>query len=518
MKYSDSIAESAGARHKDSYEIFKRLWRHGLTKYLLAILFVGVAGLIMFYWNEHISYHSVSLIFLFVVSLLPILNFKPGPIFLAAVTSAFIWNYFFIPPAFTLRIGSVEDTMMYIMYFVIATVSSFLISRIRMQQRILDRKEKRTSSLYNLTKDLSAAKSLDEVTGYSVKRLRETFQVEAVFIYPEDEKMLSKHCHAFSSIEIDDGEWNYAQMVFLSSKKVGRFTDSASSITQLTYFPLVTKERKLGVAGIMFPEDSSFDHETDSFLNAFLTQISIAVEREHLKEITRQGIIISESEKLYKTLFDSVSHELKTPITTLLGAVSSFKEEKIIQNRRAFYRLIDEAAIATERLKRLVENLLDITRLESGVLKLKKDWHSIADLINSALNKLRNEGVDQKINYKIEDDTGLCFFDFPLIEQALINVIHNSAEYTPIGSMTDIYAEKNGGDIIISIYDNGKGFPEEELKYIFNKFYRVPGTKSGGLGLGLSIAKGFITAHGGTITAGNRKSGGAQFIIKLPVK
>ena len=498
--------------------IFAKLWNHVLTRYLLAILFVAAAGLILFYWRDHISYHAVSLIFLFVLSLLPLLNFKPGPIFLAAVTSAFIWNYFFIPPAFTLRIGSVEDTMMYIMYFVIATVSSFLISRIRMQQMVLDQKEKRTSALFNLTKDLSAAKNLDDVTESSVKRLQETFNVESVFIYSENENTLSKKCHMLSSLEIDDGEWNYAQMVFLSSKKAGRFADSASSISPITYFPLYNKDRKLGVAGILFPENSKFDTDTNSLLDTFLTQISIAVEREFLKELNKQNLIIAESEKLYKTLFDSVSHELKTPITTLLSVVSSFKDDKILQNTKVLYRLIDEAGIAAERLKRLVENLLNMTRLESGIIKPNKDWHSIADLINSALYKLKSEGVDQKIICRVEEGTGFCFFDYPLVEQALINILHNCTEYTPQGSITEVSAVKENEEVIISISDNGAGFPEGELKNIFKKFYRVPGTKSGGLGLGLSIAKGFIEAHGGTITANNKKSGGAQFIIKLPVK
>jgi two-component system sensor histidine kinase KdpD len=515
MRYSDSIAER---QHKNIDGIIIKIWRHILTRYLLSVLIVSITGLILFYWREHISYHAVSLIFLFVVSLLPLMNFKAGPIFLGAVTSAFIWNYFFIPPAFTLRIGSVEDTMMYIMYFVIATISSFLTSRIRSQQLILDQKEKRSSALYNLTRDLFTAASIDDIVALSVKHLRETFQVETFFVFAVNEKILSKQPNPLSSVEIDDGEWNYAQMVFLSSKKIGRFTDSAATISPITYYPLVAKDRKLGVAGILFPENSTLDKETESFLNAFLTQISIAVEREYLKELTRQNIIIAESEKLYKTLFDSVSHELKTPITTLLGAISSLKDERIIRNQNVFNSLIDEAAIATERLKRLVENLLDITRLESGVLKLKKEWHALTDLVYSVLFKLKNEGVTHKINCKIDEGTGLCYFDFPLFEQALINIIHNSAEYTPPDCIIEIHAERKADEIIISISDNGMGFPEEELNNIFNKFYRVPGTKSGGLGLGLSIAKGFIEAHGGTIKANNKKPGGAEFTIKMPVK
>ena len=488
-----------------------------IIKYFYSVLIISIFGFILFHLQTHITYQAVSLVFLFVISLLPLLNFKPGPIFLAAITSSFIWNYFFIPPAFTLRIGKVEDVLMYAMYFVIATVSGFLISRIRTQQLLINRREKRTDALYNLTRDLSAARSLDDVTECSIKQLKETFHLDVLFIYAESEKHLSKTIHPKSTISMDESEWNIAQLAFLSSQRAGRFTDNIPTISDLTYLPLFTKERKLGVVGLLFPENSSIDQETDSLLTAFISQIGVAVEREYLKELAKQNLVIAESEKLYKTLFDSVSHELKTPITTILGAVSSFKDDKITNNKTVFYKLINETNIAAERLKRLVENLLDITRLESGTLRLKKEWHSIADLINSALYKIKVESTEHRINCRIEENTGLCNFDYPLLEQALINIIHNSIEYTSPNNITEIIAERKKDQIVITISDNGAGFPEGELKNIFKKFYRIPGTKAGGTGLGLSIAKGFIEAHGGTITAINRKNGGAEFIISLPI-
>lgn len=525
MKYEISGLKSVGSSNfppskTSEYKIFSsivvRIWRSQLTKYFLSILIISVTGIILFFVKAHIGYQAVSLVFLFIVSLLPLLNFRPGPIFLAAVMSAFIWNFFFIPPSFTFRIGKIEDVLMFAMYFVIASVSGLLISRIRMQQLMLHQREKRTAALYNLTRNLSAAQSLDDVTESSIRQLNETFRAEVVFIYALDDKSLNKLPHPSSSFKIDDAEWNIAQLVFLSSESVGRFTDAIPSISQITYMPLFTKDRKLGVAGLLFPENSSLDEEMESLLHTFFSQISIAIEREYLKDLAKQNLVIIESEKLYKTLFDSVSHELKTPITTILGATTSLKDEKIMRNQSVFFRLIDEANIAAERLKRLVENLLDITRLESGILKLKKEWHSIADLINSASYKIKTEAAGHVFSFRVEENIGLCNFDYPLLEQALINIIHNCIMYTPADGKIEICAERKEEKIIITISDNGKGFPEEELKNIFKKFYRIPGTKAGGTGLGLSIAKGFIEAHGGTITAKNNKSGGAEFIILLP--
>lgn len=505
------------SQHKKNFSsTLRRIWQIPITKYFLSAFIVSVTGIVLYFLQLHIGYQSVSLVFLFIVSLLPLFNFKPGQIFLAAVMSAFIWNYYFIPPHFTLRIGKVEDALMFGLYFVIASVSGLLISRIRTQQIQINQKEKKTSALYNLTRELSSSKSLDDVTGCSIKHLKESFHTEVAIIYSESDKKLQAQPHKVSTFKIDEAEWNIAQFVYLNSEKAGRFTQTIQFITPATYYPILSKGGKLGVLGLVFPDDATLTTETESLLNTFISQITIAIEREYLKELAKKNLVIQESEKLYKTLFDSLSHELKTPITTILGAVTSLKDEKIVTNKSALTRLIFETNIAAERLKRLVENLLDITRLESGNLIPKKDWHSINDLFNLLINKIKAGGCNHNFVVNINEDTGILFFDYTLIEQALINIIHNSIEYTPPESTIEINAKRTTEGLAIIISDNGKGFPEEELKNLFKKFYRMPGTKSGGTGLGLSIAKGFVEAHGGTISVRNRKPGGAEFIILLP--
>jgi K+-sensing histidine kinase KdpD len=503
--------------HRKLSNIIWQILSSETIKYFYSILIISILGFILLQVKMYINYHAVALVFLFVISLLPLLNFRPGPIFLAAIIGAFFWQYFFLPPTPNFGIEKTEDVMMYIMYFVIAAVSGLLITRIRTQQLTINQKEKKTTALYNLTRDLSAAKSLNDVTECSTKQLKEIFHLDVLFIYAESENHLSKTIHPRSTISIDDAEWDIAQLAFLSSQRAGKFTDNFPTISRVTYLPLFTKERKLGVVGLLFPGNEFLDKETDSLINTFISQIGVAVEREYLKEQAKQNLLIADSEKLYKTLFDSVSHELKTPITTILGAISSFRDDKIIDNKPIFFKLINEANIAAERLKRLVENLLDMTRLESGTLKLKKEWHSISDLLNSVIHRIRIEDVDHKINCQIKENIGLGNFDYPLLEQALVNIIHNSIEYTPSHSTINIIVESRNDKTIISISDNGVGFPEGELENIFKKFYRIPGTKTGGTGLGLSIAKGFIEAHRGTITANNRKNGGAEFIISLPI-
>lgn len=488
-----------------------------IGKYISSASIITLVSAILFYLHLHIGYQAISLVFLFVISLLPLMNFSPGPIFLAAVMSAFIWNFFFIPPYFTLRIEKVEDVLMFVMYFIIATVLGLLISRIRTQQVLINRREKRTASLYNLTKELSSSKNLNDIIVCSINQIKEVFKAESVFLFFENENKLQSEPHSLSTFKIDQGEWNIAQWVFANSERAGRFTNTMP-ITPAIYYPLKTKTLNLGVIGLEFPEAASLTSESISLLETFLSQISIALERDFLKESAKTNLIVIESQKLYKTLFDSISHELKTPVTTIIGAVSSLKDEKIIKNPSVLSRLIDETNIAADRLQRLVENLLDITRLESGNIIPKKEWHSVSDLINSVLLRLKQESSEHEINFFVNEEVELVQFDFTLIEQALINIVHNSIEYTPLNSKIEIFAKKFADNIMLSISDNGPGFPVNAAKKLFEKFYRVPGTKAGGTGLGLSIARGFIEAHGGTITAQNKSAGGAEFIILLPIK
>lgn len=493
------------------------LFNSSPLKYFYSAFIVSVVSLILYYLREQIGYQSVSLVLLFVVSLLPILNFRPGQIFLAAVVSAFIWNYFFIPPHFTFRIDKVEDALMFVMYFIIASVSGLLISRIRTQQLLINQREKRTASLYNLVQKLSSSKSLDDVTDCAIKQLKEIFNTEVALIYCDDNKRLKSIAHPFSTFNIDGAEWNVAYWVFVNSQKAGRFTN-ALLITEATYFPLITKGEKLGVIGLLFPKDYTFLPETDSLLNTFLLQISIAVERERLKELNKITLVLAESEKLYKTLFNSISHELKTPITTIIGAISSLVDESISNSPAVRNNLTREINIAAERLNRLVENLLDMTRLESGQMRLKLDWYEITDLIENVLKRLNSELVNHTVKTEIQENIHLFKFDFGLLEQALINVLHNSLIYTPEKSTISISVKEEKYVCKIEVSDNGPGFAEETLGKLFDKFYRIPGTKTGGTGLGLSIAKGFIEAHSGSITAKNRKEGGAVFIINIPMQ
>ena len=301
---------------------------------------------------------------------------------------------------------------------------------------------------------------------------------------------------------------------FENNKISGVNTDNLPD-AEFQFFPITTPRDKFAVLGLKYKTQSAPLVDQETLLLNFITQISSAYERELSEEKAKQFLLLSESEKLYQTLLNSISHELRTPISIITGAASTISDSEIKLNPKAMDELTQEIQLAANRLNRLVENLLDMTRLESGLMKLNLDWCDINDLISVVLNQLQGELTDHRVVVEAAPDLPLIKLDFVLMSQALINIIQNSIVYTPDNSIIKIKLLQKGNNLIITIEDNGPGIPVNTLPHIFDKFYRVPGTKAGGTGLGLSISKGFIEAHGGKLNAENVKTGGARFNILL---
>jgi len=250
-----------------------------------------------------------------------------------------------------------------------------------------------------------------------------------------------------------------------------------------------------------------------ALINGVLTSKIRGMEKLELQKEERQNTI-----KLYKTLFDSLSHELRTPIATIVGASDNLLQKDSNVSESDKTNLIEQISIASFRLNRLIDNLLNMQRLESGMLKVKLDWCEINELINSAINRLGNELSTHNLQINIQDDLPIIKLDFGLIEQVLFNMLHNEVLYTPNGSTIDISANLDNNILIIRISDNGKGFTDEELKLLFTKFYRSSVKTTGGTGLGLSIVKGFVEAHGGSGKVENNVPHGAKFTLEIPIE
>lgn len=222
--------------------------------------------------------------------------------------------------------------------------------------------------------------------------------------------------------------------------------------------------------------------------------------------------------KLYNTLLNSLSHELRTPIATIIGAVDTLNDERINLSKKDEIDLLAEIDKASHRLNRQVENLLHMSRLETGILQLKLDWCDINELILSLIQKFEDVEDNHKLKFTPNDHVPLLKLDAGLMEQVLQNIVHNAIQYTAAGSTIEISVAYNEGCLMMQIADNGNGFPEEEKQLVFEKFYRLQNSKAGGSGLGLSIVKGYVEAHNGTVSLENIAQGGARFKINIPAE
>ena len=250
-----------------------------------------------------------------------------------------------------------------------------------------------------------------------------------------------------------------------------------------------------------------------ALVNGVLTSKVRALEKLELQKEERSNTL-----KLYKTLFDSISHELRTPIATIVGASDNLlqKDSHVSEDDKS--KLIDEISIAAFRLNRLIDNLLNMQRLESGMLNINPDWCDVNELINSPLSRLNSELSTHKLTVNIQEEIPILKFDFGLIEQSLFNILHNETLYTPVDSTIEISASYAKNTLAITVADNGKGFNEDELKLLFSKFYRSSVKTAGGTGLGLSIVKGFVEAHNGKVKVENNVPHGAKFTIEIPAE
>ncbi len=481
-------------------------------QYLIPTLFVFLTAVVCFLLKEFIGYQVVSLILLFLVSMLAVF-FGTGPILLAAALSALIWDYFFIPPAFTLHIEQPLDVLMLVMFFTIALLNGILTSRVRLQEKKIRIREERTQALYEITRDLSMTSGIEEVAKVAVRYIQKYFGLDGILILKNDFNKLENKIINGTGDQFSDNDFSIANWVFMHSSKAGKSTDTLPS-TEYTFYPLSGMNENIGVVAVK--HEKVFTLGEDQFWEAFISQVSGKFEREFLRNSAKKTYLLNESEKLYKTLFNSISHELRIPVATIMGASDTLLTQNYPDETKQ--KLYTEINTASVRLNRLIENLLNMSRLESARIALRQDWCDVQDLSNKVAENLKEELAAFKFSIVIPADMPLVYIDFGLMEQVLHNLVLNATQNAPAGTNIRLKYFYENGYLTIQVMDRGKGFPLDELSSVFNKFYRGKESAAGGTGLGLSIVKGFVEAHHGVVIAENRQNGGAIFTIKIPVK
>ena len=484
--------------------------RFKINNYLLAVMLVSITALLCSPLSNNQNYHLVSYMLLFLVSILSSIM-GIGPVLLASTLSALSWNFFFIPPHNTFHIEKTEDLFIFGLFFIIVFVNGVLTTRVRHQEKLAREREKRTNALFQLTKELSKSSGIEEILSVSKKEIKSQFKLDSFLILQDGNNTLDLHSKLNKGYKLSKDESVAAEWTFEHSKKAGAFTDNNFE-NELTFYPLIGNRLNPGILAVKQTEPFSHDYKT--YWETFITQICNALEREFLGEMAQKLRFLDESDRLYKTLFNSISHELRIPVSTIMGASDTILNSN--SSKDVQIELCQEIFTASLRLNRLIENLLNMSRLESGHFSIRLDWYDINDLVNKVSEDLSDELKPFHLKINIDNKLPLVKIDFGLMEQVFYNLLLNSTQYAPAASEIIITAHYKNENLYLEISDEGPGFPMTELKNVFKKFFKVNSHKTGGLGLGLSIVKGFVEAHNGTIEVKNTPNCGAKFIIKIP--
>jgi two-component system, OmpR family, sensor histidine kinase KdpD len=496
----------------------ERIWQphHPWRRYFWSITMVAATTGICAIVAPYISPTNLVVIYLLSTVLIAIFLGR-GPAVLASFLSVAAFDYFFVPPQLTLAVTDTEYILTFFGLLAVSLVISYLTAQVREQADAAQRREAQTAALYELGHDLTATVGLEAVAKTIIAHISETFSREVAIFLPESNQL--RLYNASPGLVVAENELAVATWAFEHGQIAGRGTDTLPDAS-MHYQPLKTTHGVIGVLGVKPASPNSYmSPDQRRTLEAFVNQVALAIEGARLAEQARQSELLEATEKLQTALLNSISHDLRTPLVSITGALSSLEEVGPALDEEVRRSLIETAREEAERLNRLVGNLLDITRLEAGAMRLHREACDVQELIGSSLEQIGAPLKNRLVKVEITPKLPLVNLDFVLFSRVLVNVIDNALKYSPPDKPIDIKARVFKHILEITVADRGEGIPVDDLEHIFDKFYRVqrPDNVSG-TGLGLSICKGIVEAHGGTIRAENRRGGGAIIIVCLPLE
>ncbi|MGH7429472.1 MAG: ATP-binding protein, partial [Candidatus Methylomirabilaceae bacterium] len=372
--------------------------------------------------------------------------------------------------------------------------------------------------LYAMSRDLATRRKIDDLAAVASQHLRDVLDSQVAVFLPDPSGRLALQHTEELFFEFDPKEAGVVQWVHEHSQRAGLGSDTLPGAGAL-YWPLVGTQGSIGVLAIRPSQPGRlFDPEQLHLLETLANQMALAIERARLAKQSHQAQVQAETERLRNAILSSVSHDLRTPLATITGAASSLLDSPTETDPASRRELIQAISTEANRLDRLVRNLLDMTRLEAGAVQLRKEFHPLEEVVGAALTRLGSRLQGHQIRTEFPADLPLVLLDGVLIEQVMLNLLENAIKYAPPGSTIDLSATASEKEMLFEIADRGPGLPPGDEERIFDKFYRAGPAHEGGVGLGLTICRGIVDAHGGRIWAENRSGGGAVFRFTLPLE
>ncbi|HVO70765.1 MAG TPA: sensor histidine kinase KdpD [Aggregatilineaceae bacterium] len=487
-----------------------------LNAYANAVLVVAICTGIARLMFHHFA--PANLIMVYLVGIVVVATrYGRGPSILASVLSVAVFDIFYVNPRYTFAVSDTEYLVTFAVMLIVAMTISALTARIKQRAEAAREGERRTANLYAMSRDLANSRGTETLVRVAARHISEVFQSKVIVLLPDAQRHLNIQVPEEAAQSLTPHERGVAEWVYEHGQPAGLGTETLPGAQGL-YLPLRTPQGIVGVLGI-YPEQPRRQFSPDQLrlLETFANQTSLALERAQLAEETERTRMQVEAERLRNTLLSSVSHDLRTPLASITGAASTMIENNETlapEDRLELAQLTYEEA---ERLNRLVTNLLDVTRLESGGVHVEKEWQPLEEVIGTTLSRMDKQLCDRPVTVNLPPDLPLVPFDSTLIEQVLVNLLENAVKYAPSGSPIELSARKSDGEIIVEVSDHGPGLEPGSEERVFDKFYRAQPPNTRGVGLGLTICRGIVEAHNGRIWAENRPEGGAVFRFTLPL-
>ncbi len=472
--------------------------------YLQATAAVAAATLAS--WLMFPYFEAANLIMAYLLAVVGIAaRYGHGPSVVAAVLGVAAFDFFFVPPYLTFAVADTQYVLTFAVMLGVGLVISGLTIRIRRQAEAARHRERQTAALYAMSRELAQTERVDDLVAIATRHIGAVFDANVALLLPDRDGRLAAG---------SDAEPPIVRSVF----EQGVPADVGPSSARGLCLPLLGQRGVLGVVTIRPRRLGAFAApEPRRQLETLVNQTALALERARLAAEAQDARVRAETERLRNSLLTSVSHDLRTPLAAITGAATTILDAGGRLDERTKHDLLESVRDEAERLNRLVQNLLEMTKLESGALQLRKDWHPLEEVIGAALSRLGKRLVGRRVTTRVPPNLPLVAIDDVLIEQVLVNLLDNALKYTPAGSPIDIIATGTDRAVTVEIADRGPGLPPGEEDKVFEKFYRGRSAGDRGAGLGLAICLGVVRAHGGRIWAQNLPGGGAAFLFNLPL-